>query len=409
MTATTSPRRDSRLHPDLRLGREVLDLPATGVQSHAANLAWLPDGALGCVWFGGTQEGLSDISVWFSRLEAGASAWSAPQQLSADAARSEQNPILFDAPDGQLWLIHTAQRAGHQDTAVVRCRTSRDGGRSWDAPRDLLDGQGLFVRQPPWVRGDGAWLLPLFRCRALPGLRWSGDDDDSRVAISTDQGRHWRFVEVPGSLGCVHMNLVPGSRGPDHLLAFFRSRWADFVQRCESLDGGEHWSAPQPVPVPNNNSSIQVTRLASGRLAMVCNPVGAASARARRVSLYDEIEDASAEGDAPPLPEAGAATAQGRRLAFWGTPRAPMALMLSDDDGLSWPMRRDLETGDGDCMSNNSAERRNRELSYPSVLQGPDGRLQVAYTRHRQHIRHVVCEEAWVAALPADAGLPETD
>lgn len=130
MTATTSPRRDSRLHPDLRLGREVLDLPATGVQSHAANLAWLPDGALGCVWFGGTQEGLSDISVWFSRLEAGARAWSAPQQLSADAARSEQNPILFDAPDGRLWLIHTAQRAGHQDTAVVRCRTSRDGGRS---------------------------------------------------------------------------------------------------------------------------------------------------------------------------------------------------------------------------------------------------------------------------------------
>ena len=83
-----------------------------------------------------------------------------------------------------------------------------------------------------------------------------------------------------------------------------------------------------------------------------------------------------------------------------------MALMLSDDDGRTWPMRRDLETGDGYCMTNNSAEQRNRELSYPSVLQTPDGRLHVAYTHHRQHIRHVQCDEAWVATLPADANLP---
>lgn len=393
----------SGLHPDLVPGRSVLDLPAPGVQSHAANLATLPDGSLGCVWFGGTQEGLSDICVWFSRLAPGAAAWSTPVRLSHDEARSEQNPILFDAPDGRLWLIHTAQRAGHQDTAVVRCRTSADGGRTWDAPRDLLPGSGLFVRQPPVVRPDGAWLLPVFRCRALPGLRWSGDDDDSVLYLSHDQGRTWQTRTVPGSQGCVHMNLVPGSQGPDHLLAFYRSRWADRVHRSESHDGGEHWSAPQPTPVPNNNSSIQVIRLASGRLAMVCNPVGAEHAQERRVSLYDEIE--AGDDTASPLPEAGA-PATGHRLAFWGTPRAPLALMLSDDDGLTWPMRRDLECGDGYCMTNNSAEQRNRELSYPSIRQSADGRLHVAYTHHRQHIRHVVCDEAWVATLPADHHLP---
>lgn len=395
------------LHPDLQMSRDVLDLPATGVQSHAANLSTLPDGSLACVWFGGTQEGLSDISVWFSRLTAGTSVWSTPQQLSFDTARSEQNPILFNAPDDRLWLLHTAQRAGHQDTAVVRCRTSADGGQTWDAPRDLLpatDQCGLFVRQPPVVRRDGAWLLPVFRCRALPGLRWSGDDDDSALYISHDQGQTWQTREVPQSSGCVHMNIVPGSRGPGHLLAFYRSRWADWVYRNESTDDGETWSAPQPTPVPNNNSSIQVIRTASGRLAMVCNPVGAQHATERRVSLYDEIE--SEDDDAAPLPEAQADTPEGRRLAFWGTPRAPLALMLSDDDGLSWPMRRDLECGDGYALSNNSAEQRNRELSYPSIHQSANGQLQVAYTRHRQHIRHVRCDEAWVATLPADANLP---
>lgn len=405
--STAAPAHDptpSGLHPSLHLGTQVLDLPAPGVQSHAANLSTLADGRLACVWFGGTQEGLSDICVWFSTLAPGASAWSTPVRLSHDAARSEQNPILFTAPDGRLWLIHTAQRAGHQDTAVVRCRTSLDGGATWDEPRDLLPGSGLFVRQPPLVRADGAWLLPVFRCRALPGLRWSGDDDDSVLFISHDQGASWTLREVPHSLGAVHMNVVPGSQGPDHLLAFYRSRWADWVYRSQSHDGGETWSAPQPTPVPNNNSSVQVVRLASGRLALVCNPVSAAHATERRVSLYDEIES---EDDASnPLPEAGATNTGGRRLAFWGAPRAPMALLLSDDDGLSWPMRRDVETGDGYCLTNNSAEQRNRELSYPSIHQGPDGRLHVAYTWHRQHIRHVVCDEAWAATLPADAGLP---
>ncbi len=50
-------------------GRRDALLPAPRVQNHAANLAVLPDGALGCVWFAGTQEGVPDISVWFSRLD----------------------------------------------------------------------------------------------------------------------------------------------------------------------------------------------------------------------------------------------------------------------------------------------------------------------------------------------------
>ena len=88
------------------------DLPTPCIQNHAANLMVLATGDLACVWFGGTQEGVADISVWFSRLPPGAADWSEPVQLSEDSTRSEQNPILFPAPDGRLWLLHTAQRAG---------------------------------------------------------------------------------------------------------------------------------------------------------------------------------------------------------------------------------------------------------------------------------------------------------
>lgn len=365
------------------------DLPAPKVQSHASNLMTLGDGALGCVWFSGSQEGVADISIWFSRLEPGGDTWSAPVQLSHDATRSEQNPILFPAPGGALWLLHTAQHAGNQDTAIVRARVSHDDGRNWSDSRDLFGRSGIFVRQPVVVTDDGRWLVPIFHCTVEPEHKWAGHDDTSAVMVSDDEGRTWSEVEVPGSTGCVHMNIVPG-RGPGELLAFYRSRWADHVYRSVSHDGGRRWSAPEPTELPNNNSSIQVTRLASGALAMVFNDASAKDATEQRASLYDEIDDGDGRAEAAP---------QGR-AAFWGAPRAPMTVAISDDDGLTWPHRRNLETGDGYCMTNNSADRRNREYSYPTIHQGPDGALEIAYTVWRQRIRHVRTSEDWVRGAP---------
>jgi len=386
----TSPRGALRRHPDDST-REVADLPSLCVQAHAANLMVLQDGTLGCVWFGGSMEGRSDISVYMSRLEPGASQWSAPVQLSDDPQRSEQNPILFPAPDGSLWLMHTAQFSGNQDTSIVRRRVSHDNGRTWGATETLQDAPaGTFVRQPIHVHSDGSWLLPIFNCCTLPGEKWDGSLDESAVMRSTDQGRTWQYIPVPDSLGCVHMSIVPASG--NRLLGFFRSRWADFIYRTVSDDGGLTWAKPVPTVLPNNNSSIQALRLADGRLAMIFNASSAADATERRASLYDELEEETAPTTTPPKET----TQQPVRRAFWGAPRAPMTVALSSDDGLTWPWQRNLETGDGYCMSNDSARAINREYSYPSIRQGPDGALNLAYTVFRQHIRHVRVTPDWV-------------
>jgi predicted neuraminidase len=80
-------------------------LPSPCVQNHAANLTYLADGSLACVWFGGTMEGMGDISIWMSRLPAGAGRWGPAIRLTDDPERSEQNPILFQAPDGRVRLF----------------------------------------------------------------------------------------------------------------------------------------------------------------------------------------------------------------------------------------------------------------------------------------------------------------
>ena len=361
-------------------------LPSRTVQCHAANLMPLGNGDLACVWFAGTQEGLSDISVHISLLPRGGERWTEARRLDDDPTRSEQNPILFPAPDGRLWLLYTSQRSGNQDTAVVRFRTSLDLGRTWSAPATLIEDAGTFVRQPLHVRQDGAWLLPVFHCRARPGERWTGSFDTSAVMISRDEGATWSHHDVPDSIGAVHMNIVPAGGG--ELLALYRSRFADWIHVSRSRDGGETWSAPMPTALPNNNSSIQATALADGRIAVVYNASSAAIATGRRENLYDDIADEEAtttDRRAAPLPEPA-------RSAFWGAPRAPLCLAISADAGRTWSQPIELDTSDGYCMTNNSRDRLNRELSYPSIKQTADGRVHVAYTYFRQAIKYVVLE-----------------
>jgi predicted neuraminidase len=360
-------------------GRFDAYLPSPCIQNHAANLAFLADGTLTCVWFGGTMEGMGDISIYMSRLAPGADRWSEPEKMSDDPARSEQNPLIFNAPDDRVWLLYTSQTSGDQDGAVVKCRISADGGKSFAAPTILCDLPGTFVRQQIIVNGNGDWLLPVFRCISLPGQRWSGDADTAGVLISRDRGKSWQMKEIENSLGAVHMNIVPV--GADRMIAFFRDRYSENIRASLSSDQGETWSAPEPINLPNNNSSIQATRLTDRRIAMVYNHSNAASSDARRQSLYDEIES-----DKAPVAEMSNIPA---RKAIWGVPRAPLSLAVSADAGGHFERKLDLDTGDGYCLSNNSKDRLNREFSYPSITQGPDGALHVAYTYYRRAIKYV--------------------
>ena len=367
-------------------GRLAGFLPSPDVQNHAAFLHLLPDGALICAWFGGSLEGRADISIRASVLAAGAPGWGPAQALSDDPGHSEQNPVIFAAPDGGLWLFHTSQPAGNQDECRIRmARLHREGARLTVADGRFLDlPRGCFVRAAPFLRPDGGWALPIFRCRSRPGQRWTGAHDTAAVGVSSDGGASWRLEDVADSTGAVHMS--PVALGGGRMAAFYRRRQADFVHRSDSGDGGVSWSAPVPVAVPNNNSSIAVTRLRDGRLAMICNPVNAAMSAQRRASLYDELAEGDSRPDADP---------QGGCIPVWGVPRAPVALCLSEDGGRSFPRRLIVEDGPGTCLSNNSTDGRNKELSYPWLVEAADGALHVAYTWHRRAIRHVRLAPGW--------------
>ncbi|HWJ88931.1 MAG TPA: exo-alpha-sialidase [Pelagibacterium sp.] len=365
-------------------GKAEAFLPSPAVQNHAAFLERFEDGTLACLWFGGTLEGKSDISIYGSTLAPGAAHWSAPVQLSNDPDRSEQNPVL--AHNGHEWqLFHTAQPSGNQDECLLRARTVslENGVLTAGEPRTIGLPLGSFIRARFVRRKDGAWMMPIFRCIPRPGQRWNGSHDNAAVGVSHDDGETWTLEDVPGSTGSVHMTIVP--LDGDEMVAFYRRRQSDFVHRSVSTDGGITWSATEPTDVPNNNSSINVIRLSDGRLAMVCNPSSAATSNDRRVSLYDEIE----EGDDRP-------DASGGCEPIWGVPRAPLSLCISTDGGKTFPLRRVIDDSAGTCLSNNSEDGRNKELSYPYLLEGDGGELHVAYTYFRRAIKYVRLPAGWI-------------
>ncbi|KKX33052.1 exo-alpha-sialidase [Rhizobium sp. LC145] len=372
---------------DLGGGRSEAFLPSPAIQNHAAFLAWLPDGSLGCAWFGGTLEGKSDISIHVTRLIPGSDRWTAPSQVTDDPARSEQNPVLWVDDDGGLVLFHTSQVSGNQEGSEVKSRPLRLASESVTSgsSKTLPLPRGTFIRAPIARRGDGALLLPLFLCKAKHGAKWNGSHDTAALAISDDKGITWRVVHVPQSLGCVHMTIVP--LGGSKMAAFFRRRQADFVYRTTSEDGGETWSVPEATDVPNNNSSINAIRLRDGRIALLCNPISTAYSKDRRASLYDELGE---EDDRP--------DSDGGIEPIWGVPRAPLTLCFSSDDGRTFPVRKLVEEGPGTCLSNNSVDGQNKELSYPVLLEDQDGTLHLAFTFHRRAIKYVRLAPDWLKA-----------
>lgn len=381
-----------------RLVRTPLDLGVwallepCGPQNHAPQLCWLNPELLACVWMAGGQEGTAGMGILLALLAAGTGSWTQPQLISQDGERSEQNPLLYVAGD-QLHLVHTAQRSRSLDepfwesgssfsmqwTAQLRHQSlplatispaapASWGAAAWSRATNLLE-EPAFCRHPPLQRPDGRWLLPIYRSLESGGA--FGHDHSQVLVLEADGAAVASTPEgpllhaVPASTGRVHGSIVPSADG-SQLLQFFRSRLADRIYRASASPEGEHWREPSAIPLPNNNSSIQALRLASGRLAMLYN----------RFCFEPDPAQPQPWGE-----------------ANWPRTRWPLSLALSGDDGDSWPWIRDLDTGFGFCGTANW--QCNGQLAYPCLVEGQAGELHIAYSwAGRAAIRYLCLQES---------------
>ncbi|MDO5546440.1 MAG: sialidase family protein [Eubacteriales bacterium] len=349
---------DGQVYYNAEMGTvEAIIPPGPWRTCHGPGMVELPNGDLLCCWFAGTFEGDADIHIVCARLPKGADKWEEPVNVSGDPTRSEQNPSLFLGPDGAVWCMYTAQlgripgKDNMQYTAQVRCQKSFDGGKTWGDYETIFPEEGTFSRQPIQILSSGRWIYGNWICTdAVDGLA----GDPSAFRISDDQGKTWKMVMMPKSNGRVHATVVELDDG--HLVAFMRSREADFIYRSESHDWGDTWSEPKPTVLPNNNSSISAIRTQSGRIAIAYNPT----------CVSEDM----------------------RSKCAWPGLRCPVAVALSEDGGLTFPMIRWMERGEGYIGDENKTN--NKQYEYPYLMQSADGRLHLTYAAFtRKAVKYV--------------------
>ncbi len=353
---------DGRIYHDDEMGfDEAMLPPGPWTTAHGPAMLETSRGTLLCCWFAGTYEGDTDINIVISRLEPGSDKWRGPTYISQDKNYSDQNPSLFLDPKGNIWAMYTSQlgrqpgKDNMQYTAVVKRQISHDDGLTWDTPEIMFPEQGTFSRQPIQILSNGRWIYGNWICSdSAAGL--SGDP--SAFRISDDQGKTWKRVDIPQSSGRVHPNVVELDDG--HLIAFMRSRRADWIYSSESKNWGDTWSVPRPTPLPNNNSSISAIKLKSGRVAIAYNHSSAPSSY----------------------------TSKGA----WPGLRCPVSIALSEDGGKTFPLIRHIERGEGYAGDQNRFN--NRQYEYPFLMQTRDGMLHIAYAyQTRRGIKWVTLSE----------------
>ena len=118
--------------------------PAPTPECHASTVVALEGGDAIAAWFGGTRENSPDVLIWYSRREGGI--WSEPKSIPGQQPIQHWNPVLFQAPDGTVYLFYKVGTPIPQwKTMFVR---SHDLGKTWTAPEELVENDVSGGRGP---------------------------------------------------------------------------------------------------------------------------------------------------------------------------------------------------------------------------------------------------------------------
>jgi predicted neuraminidase len=262
---------------------------------HASTLVEAQNGDLLVAWFGGSEEGATDVSIWICRNSH--NSWSEPSRIVTEPGTPTYNPVLFRTSNNLLWLFY---KFGPSPTSWTGgYLTSTDDGKTWACPVHLPAGLYGPIKNKPVILSDGTILAGTSVESYHSWSCW--------VERSTDNGRTWTRhgpIVVPGvERGIIQPTIVPLS---SHRLRMFVRATEQIGQICysDSPDGGLSWTAAKLTSLPNPNSGIDAIKLKDNRLLLVYN-------RSR-------------------------------------TERTPLNVALSEDDGLTWKDFLTLESGPGE-------------------------------------------------------------
>lgn len=359
------------------LNDEFLYESASFPECHGATITELANGDLVAAFFGGTKERNPDCVIWVCRKPKGATKWTAPEiaadgvfdlsdptvklaglsginaettpatagpvgpNFKGDIANARRkacwNPVLFQIPgEKELMLFFKiGSSVGDWTGWVTR---STDGGKTWSQREPLPEGiLGPIKNKPEYI--NGRIISPSSR----EGKGWR-----AWIEISDDKGRTWHTTGAlptdsavrtdrtePEPIYAIQPSILRHADGRLQILCRTRN---SKIATSWSSDNGDTWTPLTLIDMPNNNSGTDAVTMADGRHVLIYN-------------------------DFATIP---------------GTPkgvRNPLCVAVSDD-GIHW---NNVVTLEDSPVS---------QYSYPSIIQGKDGKLHAVYTWRRQRVKY---------------------
>lgn len=330
------------LDADALTVEKVIGTEFPGDYKHPASFDVLDNGDLYLAYYGGGGEYEDDSCVWGMRKPAGSDEWSIPVVIADTPFRSEGNPVVWQAPDGVVWLFYVQRYGDTWSESRIKGKISRDNGATWSDSFVVAWEKGMMVRCHPIVLEGGTYVLPIYHETGHDREEVAGDTVSLMLHYEA-KTHEWvpsaPIVSSPrGNLQAAIVEVAPG-----HLIAYCR-RGGDYEPcddcytiRSESHDGGKTWEEGTPSEFPNPNAAVDFIKLNSGNLLLVYN---------------DSMNE-----------------------------RTPLTVAISTDGGKTFPHRKNVGEGDN-------------TFAYPVVRQAEDGTIHLVYTtEERATVMHATFDE----------------
>ena len=313
-----------------------------GIYKHPAAITELANGDLYIAYYGGAGEYDSGTAVYGSRQKKGQREWSTPVVIADTPFRGDGNPVVWQAPDGIVWLFYVNLYGDTWSNARVKAKISEDGAHTWSDSFMLTTEEGTMARGKPIVLMNGDYLLPMYY--------ETGEDREM-----TDSNTASFFLRYdPKTKEWTETNRIKSKNGnlqpqvvqidENNLICYMRRgggfgpETSGYIMKSESHDGGKTWSDAVDTEFKNPNSAVDVCKLANGHIMLVYND-----------HMYK---------------------------------RTPLSIAVSTDNGETFPHRRDIGGGDN-------------TFAYPYMIQLKDGRIAVLYTtNNRSSIMLAIFDES---------------
>lgn len=325
-------------------------------KTHAASSVAAPAGGIVAYWYAGSDEGARDVKIYRAEYR---EKWEAPSAVTTVEATADGlnryirklgNPVGVVLPDGRQWLFYVSVSMGGWAGSSINLIESIDGGETWGEPRRLVTSPffnlSTLVRNPPVEFADGSIGLPVYH-------EFIGKFGEL-LKINPD-GRIVGLHRLSSGMTTLQPAMAATSESDAITLFRYAGEPPNNVVMTRTPDGGQTWTEPEKIDVPNPNGAISVIDLGDGQTlaALNASPMG----------------------------------------------RHDLSLVITGSDG-QWHVIRAIEE------ANISPARHDIEFSYPALAIDEAGMFHLLYSWNHKHIKHVRFNRAWLSREALDVADP---